>query len=132
MINYLEESSVVSGEARQDLAHERTDAAEERTLLARQRTFSAWMRTGLGSMALGFAIVRLLEEIQPRWVIVAISAALLLIGAAIHAFAFLSYRSTFREMQQNGESTMPLWFVGLITLALVVCAVVGVFVIVRG
>lgn len=122
----------MAGESKEALAEERTDRAEERTWLAKQRTFSAWMRTGLGAMALGFAVVRLLEEIRPRWPIVAISVMLLLTGAAIHAFGFLSYRSSFRKMEQNHVSTMPLWFVGLITATLIVCAVVGVITIVRG
>jgi putative membrane protein len=119
-------------DSKQALAEERTDAAEERTLLAKQRTFSAWMRTGLGAMALGFAAVRLFEEVHPRWVIQAISATLILVGGSIHGFGFWSYRSTFKDMQQAGVSTMPLWFVGLITVALLVCAGAGVWVIVRG
>ena len=121
----------MADETKQELAEDRTHAAEERTLLARQRTFSAWMRTGLGTMALGFAVVRLFEEIEPRWLIVAISVTLIVVGGAIHGGGFWSYRLTFKEMQQHGISTMPLWFVSLITAALLVCAAAGVFVIVR-
>lgn len=59
--------------------------AKERTILAKQRNFLAHINTGLGSMALGFGIVRFFEDSQ-RAVLVWIGVAFIAAGFVIIAY----------------------------------------------
>ena len=120
----------MSEELRDELAEERTDWAQERTLLAKQRTFSAWVRTGLASIAVGFAVGRLLGELQPQWLVQAIGVVLIMIGGTIHAIGFWSYRRTFQRLEQAGTRGIPMWLMGTITLALLLVAILAIMLIV--
>jgi putative membrane protein len=120
----------MSDEHRDELAEQRTEWAQERTLLAKQRTFSAWIRTGLASIAVGFAVGRLLGEVQPQWLVQVIGVVLILIGSTIHAIGFWSYRRTFQKLEQAGTRGIPMWLIGTITAVLLVAALgIGLIVI---
>ncbi len=126
------ESKQGMAEDRTELAEERTDWAQERTLLAKQRTFSAWVRTGLAAMAVGFAIAQLLGDVQPQWMVRTIGTILILTGGAIHGIGFWGYRKTLQKLEQEGVRGISIWFIGLITLALVLSAGIGLVLILLG
>jgi putative membrane protein len=104
-------------ESEQQSAEKRKDWALERTLLAKERTFSAWMRTGLSTIAVGFAIVKLLEGMGPPWIIHTAGAVLIFTGSAIQVMGFLGYRDTFRKLQEEGVEARSIWFIGFISAA---------------
>jgi putative membrane protein len=124
------DSAPKSADQRTELAEERTDWAEERTLLAKQRTFSAWVRTGLAAMAVGFGVTRLLEKVEPAWMITTIGVILIVTGAVIHILGFMSYRKTLQKLNREGIQGIPLWLIGLITFALILSAGIGVWLVV--
>lgn len=110
----------MANESKQQLEEQRTDWAMERTVLAKQRTFSAWVRTGLTTMAVGFAVIRLLSEMKPLWMIDTAGAVFILTGGFIIILGFWRYRDTFRKLQQEGVPSIPIWLIGLITAALLI------------
>lgn len=103
---------------KQRLAAQRTDWAQERTVLAKQRTFSAWVRTGLGAMAVGAGVVRLLSEVQPQWMVLLTGTLLVLTGGIILVLGFWTYYDTFKKLQEEGVQAIPPLYVGLITVLL--------------
>jgi putative membrane protein len=107
-------------ETQQELAQDRTNWARQRTLLAKQRTFSAWLRTGLSSMAVGLAVVKLLGEIEPRWVTVAMGVTLILVSGLIQVHGFQGYYMAYKQLRQEGISESPVWLLGLIAIGMLV------------
>jgi putative membrane protein len=101
-------------ESQQELAQERTVWAKQRTLLAKQRTFSAWLRTGLSSMAVGLAVVKLLGEVEPRWLPGAMGILLILVSALIQVHGFQGYYQAYRQLNREGIEEHPVWLLGLI------------------
>ncbi len=112
-------------EARNELAEDRTEWAHERTLLAKERTFSAWVRTGLAAIAAGLGVARLLEEMQPEWLVTALAAAFVLAGVIALTLGLWSYRKTLKQLEEEGVRSIPSWLIGVFTLALVVSAGIG-------
>jgi putative membrane protein len=108
---------ILPNESEQQSAEKRKDWAVERTLLAKERTFSAWMRTGLSTIAVGFAIVKLLEGMGTPWIIHTAGAVLIFTSSAIQVMGFLGYRDTFRKLQEEGVEARSLWFIGFISAA---------------
>jgi putative membrane protein len=110
---------------RSDLAEDRTQWAHRRTLLAKERTFAAWVRTGLAVIAVGFGVTRLLREFEPRWLVMAIGAFLILNGIIILGLGYWSYREAFRELEQEGVRGLPMWLIGGLALMLMLAGVAG-------
>jgi putative membrane protein len=113
------------GETRYELAEDRTDWAQARTLLAKERTFSAWMRTGLASIAAGLGATRLLQEVEPLWLVSALGGLLVLMGASALALGFWSYHKTLQRLGEEGRRGLPAWVLGLFTLGLLASAAIG-------
>lgn len=103
---------------KQKLAEQRTGWAQDRTVLAKQRTFSAWVRTGLAAIAVGVAVVRLLREVQPQWMVLAAGSLLVFTGDAVLILGFWAYYDTFKKLREQGVQAIPLLYVGLITVLL--------------
>lgn len=110
----------MSHETQQELAQDRTVWAKQRTLLAKQRTFSAWLRTGLSSMAVGLGVVKLLGEVEPRWVTVAMGVTLILVSGLIQVHGFQGYYRAYTELRQEGITESPVWLLGLIAAGMLV------------
>ena len=98
--------------------------AEERTLLAAERTYSAWVRTGLSAIAGGLAIVKLVsfQSTAHQFIARLVGPILVLWGAGIFAFAFLSFRRISRSLEYKGVASLSPLSLGLITLVLILIA----------
>ncbi len=83
-------------------------------------------------MAVGFAIAQLLGDVKPQWMVRSIGILLILTGGAIHILGFWSYRETFQKLDKVGVRGISIWFIGLITLALVLSAAIGLALIFLG
>ncbi|MFP4516845.1 MAG: YidH family protein [Desulfovibrionales bacterium] len=113
-------------ETRTDLAEDRTDWAQERTMLAKQRTYASWVRTGLATLAVGFASVRLLGEMEPQWLIRLMGGALIGVSGVIFTLGYLSYRQTLRKLQKAGLVTRRGVAIGIVTAVLVAASIAGI------
>ncbi len=100
-------------------------AARRRTLLAKERTFAAWVRTGLAAVAVGFGAARLLDDVEPQWLVLVASITLITAGIMCLGFGFWSFRATLRELASEDVHGMSIRLVGLFTLMLVFAAAVG-------
>jgi putative membrane protein len=110
-------------------AEERNNAALVRTLLAKERTYSAWVRTGLACVAAGLGIVRLLQELEPRWMVYALGALLVGTGGVLFMISFWRYRQPLDHAMQPQQAEAPVWLIGLLTAALLLAAGLGVWLI---
>lgn len=125
----MESTYKQKADSKQELAEERTEAAHVRSLLAKERTFSAWLRTGLAMLATGFAIAQLLTDVSPQWLVPALSALFVVVGAAIFVIGYWSYRKTLRRLEEEGARGIPAWVMALVTAILMLGAVAGLFLI---
>jgi putative membrane protein len=107
------------------LAEERTETAHRRTVLADERTYSAWVRTGLACLATGFAIAKLMADSGPTWMIRLLGILFISVGGVMFVMAFWAYRRALTEMKQIAHVGLPIWIVSMITLALLVCSLMG-------
>jgi putative membrane protein len=94
-------------------------------MLAKQRTFAAWVRTGLAALTVGFAGARLLDELEPQWLIRTVGAGLIAVSALIFLMGFLNYRKTFRKLQEAGLVSYRVWVVGMISAVLILASAAG-------
>lgn len=115
------------GDQRNELAEQRTETAFHRTLLAEQRTYSAWVRTGLASAATGFAIAKLMKELEPTWVVQTLSVLFILAGAAMFPLAFRAYRDALSELKEVPSGGIPLWTLAVLSLVLFFAAILGLY-----
>ena len=115
---------------KRDLAEDRTEWAHRRTLLAKERTFAGWVRTGLAAIAVGFGAAQLLVDLEPRWLVLSASMALVVLGASAIGMGFWSYRETLRRLEREGVRGMPMWLIGTFTVLLVLTAIAGMALIV--
>ena len=127
----LAEERTERAEERTEFAEERTEWADQRTYLAQQRTFAGWVRTGLTSMAVGFGVIEFMGDVEPAWLISAIGAVLIIIGAVVEAVAFVSFRSVTHEMAEGSEIEMeiPVWWTAIITGGLILVGAAGLVVV---
>ena len=95
----------------------------QRTLFARQRTFAAWVRTGLSSMTVGFGIVKLLPDVQPRWLVVTLGCVMIVIGGAMQLLGFSGYYRAHRRLAAEGVKGPPLWVLAMIAGGLLLSAI---------
>jgi putative membrane protein len=123
--------SSASGGHRDQLAERRTETAFHRTLLAEQRTYSAWVRTGLASAATGFAIAKLLTDVQPLWLVRGLAVVFILAGAAMFLLAFWAYRSALTKLDSLPTGGVPLWILAVLSFALFGASAAGLLLLFR-
>ena len=105
-----------------DLARTRTEWADERTWMAAERTFAAWLRTGLALVAGGLGMARLLTSIEPGWLVRAMGVILIVLGGTIFALGFRTYHELSQELKEEEIESTSVWFLGLMTLMLLLAA----------
>lgn len=110
--------------SKQQLAVERTDLAAQRTYFARQRTFAAWVRTGLSSMSVGFGIVKLLPDVEPRWLVVTMGCVMIGVGGFMQVIGFTGYYRAFKLLEGTGVMGTSPWMLATIAGGLLLCAVI--------
>ncbi len=101
-----------------ELAERRTITAHERTLLAVERTLSAWLRTGLASAATGFALVKLMTDSEPRWLIQTLGAVFIAAGGLMIVLGTWSYRASLREIPDTPIRGAPSWIMQALGITL--------------
>lgn len=101
---------------------ERTESAHQRTILAEERTYSAWVRTGLASAATGLAIAKLIEVEDHEWLILALGALFVVLGGIMFCVAYWGYLSAAERLRTTNLHGVPMWAVGLVTVAFVIAA----------
>lgn len=104
----------------------RTDWAERRTALASERTFAAWGRTALSSIGVGLAATRLFGDLEPRWLLRVLTVGLVGLGVLALAFGVRSYHKSAHDLEESGEHTLPLWWIGGFAVMLSGLGVAGV------
>lgn len=110
----------------EQLAEDRTRWAWSRTVLARERTFAAWMRTGLTAAGAGFIIAKLVEDVRPHWLAIAVGLLFIVAGVMVQGVAFWEFRKMTKQLGKgSAEGAFPLSVVTALTL-LVVLGSVGV------
>jgi putative membrane protein len=110
--------------SKQELAVERTDLALARTLLARQRTFAAWVRTGLSSMSVGFGIVKLLPDVEPRWLVVTLGCVMIVVGGSMQVVGFEGYYAAYKRLEAAGIKGVPLGMLAMIAGGMILSAII--------
>ncbi len=111
------------------LAVMQMESAIHRTLLAEQRTYSAWVRTGLTSSATGFAIAKLMTETEPAWLVRCLAILFLSTGACMFLLAFWAYRNALSKLSVGTAGGIPSWILAMMSLALLIAAVMGLYLI---
>lgn len=112
-------------------AEERTRAAYQRTILAEERTYSAWIRSGLASAAAGFAIVELLSGSDPAWLVQALGVLFVLAGGFMFVLGFWGYQSALRKLEQRPAGGIPVWVLGVLSLALLAGTLAGLWLVLQ-
>jgi putative membrane protein len=107
----------------QRLAHDRTKLAVQRNLLAVERTFTAWIRTGIGAVAGGMAIAKLITVPEYPWATQSIGAAFTLAGVAIFILAIWRYYRGRFKLRIKGVRIISMWLIGLLAGILIFAAV---------
>jgi putative membrane protein len=105
------------------LAHDRTKLAVQRNLLAVERTFTAWIRTGIGAVAGGMAIAKLIVIPEYPWATQSIGAAFTLAGVAIFVLAIWRYYRGRFKLRIKGVRIISKWLIGLLATTLIFGAV---------
>jgi putative membrane protein len=105
------------------LAHDRTKLAVQRNLLAVERTFTAWIRTGIGAVAGGLAIAKLIIVPDYPWATQSIGAMFTLAGAAIFVVAIWRYYRGRFKLRLKGVRTISKWLIGLLAAVLFFAAI---------
>lgn len=116
-----------STDTKQQLAEERTELADDRTALAYERTYAAWLRTGLAALAIGIGIERLLNKLEPSWLVMALSVAFIAIAVIIFFISMWRYRQLAMMSQDGAGRATPKWVVVLLSLLAVASAFAAVY-----
>ena len=106
------------------------DSAVDRTLMAEERTFSAWMRSGLAAEGAAVAIVKMLPDSEPRWLVHLLGIVLSVVGAMAFALGFWGYRAGSRYWTAALPRAIPLWLMGVLTSLLMIAAAMALYLIV--
>ena len=114
------------------LAEQRTRTALYRTLLAEQRTYSAWVRTGLASAAAGLGVIKLLGDVRPLWLVDALGALFVAAGGSMFALGFWAYRGGVRRLEQPPAGGVPVWMLGVLSLALLAGTIAALWLVFEG
>ncbi|MCP4228543.1 MAG: DUF202 domain-containing protein [bacterium] len=105
------------------LAHDRTKLAVQRNLLAVERTFTAWIRTGIGAVAGGIAVAKLVVIPEYPWATQTIGAMFTAAGAVIFVVAIWRYYRGRFKLQLKGIRTISKSLVGLLAGVLFLAAI---------
>jgi putative membrane protein len=105
------------------LAHDRTKLAVQRNLLAIERTFTAWIRTGIGAVAGGIAVAKLVVIPEYPWATQTIGALFTMAGAVIFIVAIWRYYRGRFKLRLIGVKTISKWLIGLLAVVLFLSAV---------
>jgi inner membrane protein YidH len=108
-----------------NLSEERTNWAHERTRLAKERTFAAWLRTGLSTMAVGFALVKFLPSVEPRWLLRLMGLLFVSAGGTLFVLGYRTYHVTIKKLEREGFRGIPSALMGVLTAVFVLCALLG-------
>lgn len=106
------------------------DSAVDRTLMAEERTFSAWMRSGLAASGAAVAIVKMLPDSEPRWLVHLLGVILSVVGVMAFAIGFWGYRAGSRYWSAAMPRAIPLWLMGALTALLMIGALMALYLIV--
>ena len=83
---------------------ERRVDATRRTHLANERTYLAWLRSGMGAVAVGLAIAKLLPRVDPgpSWPYAVVGIGFCLIGIGMAWLGMARFRTT-ASLLERGE-----------------------------
>jgi len=112
--------------------------------LANERTFLAWVRTSIGIMAFGFVVVKFslfvkqisillgkTHMIQPHGYSALVGIALVVFGALTLVFAFIRYKKTEKEINEEAYNNSSLFifiltiFIFLISILLIAYLIIS-------
>lgn len=95
--------------------------------LAEERTFTSWMRMGLTMIGVGLAAAKLLPATPYDWLARLLGSILVVAGGGAFVIGFRTYHRSLEQLLEKGYDLTPLWAVGGVTAALVLAAVVALF-----
>lgn len=75
--------------------------------LSNERTFLSWIRTALAVLAGGILLHELSGSLEPRWVVLALSGSLALLGGGIGVGAYWRWRGNEEAMRAGGPLPRP-------------------------
>ena len=75
--------------------------------LSNERTFLSWIRTALAVLAGGILLHEIPGSVEPGWAVVALSAALALLGGGIGLGAYWRWRGNEEAMRANRPLPRP-------------------------
>jgi len=105
----------------------KTDLALARTVLAVERTFNAWIKTGIGFLAGGLGLAKLMSEDldQPHGLLILGASALLItVAVTIAGYATHRYQSRMRSLHGKTLKHWPKQVIVFIGASFIlVCAV---------
>lgn len=101
------------------------DTSYDRTVLAEERTFSAWVRTGLAGVATGVAIVKLLPDSEPRWLLQLLGGVFIVVGGIAFGLGYWAYRDALLKWKKATPRAMPFWLIAGVRFLLVISAVLA-------
>lgn len=82
-----------------------TDLALTRTVLAVERTFNAWIKTGIGFLAGGLALAKLMsDELSQTHGLLILGASALLIAVAVTIAGYATHRYQLRMQALKGDT----------------------------
>ena len=99
--------------------------AIERTRLAKERTLAAWLRTGLGTTIAGVGLVKLLPNVHPHWLGLAIGLLLVFCGVATFILGFRAYYTVLKKLEREGYKGLPAWTIAIVTFSYILIAVMS-------
>jgi putative membrane protein len=106
----------------QELAAQRTAWAMERTRLATERTLIAWLRTGLALIGFGAIVPRVLDGIEPEWLVGLIASLFVIFGTVVAAIGVHTYREMSSRLDES-ERGISWGIVVTLAAAIEVCAI---------
>ena len=104
---------------------DRNSLALDRTVLANERTYQAWLRTGLAALVSGLGVAKFLRDVLPLWILLAITAMLLLFGTAAFLQAAWRYSHIHIRMAHLDIDAMPVWIAKVISIVLAGCSILA-------
>jgi putative membrane protein len=98
----------VSDSAQDSQARRHPDDVTRRTHLANERTYLAWWRTGLGCLAAGVGVGRVIPVLTDvtRWPYVVLGAGFSMMGVVCLGYAMIRHRQVDRALER-GEWVAP-------------------------
>ena len=109
------------------LGQARTDWAERRTALSSDRTFAAWGRTALSCIGVGLAATKLFGDLEPQWLLRVVVVGLVALGVLALAFGYYSFNKSALDLEERGEHSLPLEWIGAFAVILALLGIAGLF-----